>query len=37
MVWLFGPRVVDLLCGGVSGLNDLRKIVEAREKKDRAE
>jgi hypothetical protein len=30
-VFFFGPRVWDLVTGGVSGLNDLGKIVRARE------
>ena len=37
MAWLFGPRFVDLTLGGVSGLNDLSKLVKAREKKGRVE
>lgn len=36
MVFLFGPRVWDLATGNVSGLNDLAKIVGARESKKKA-
>ena len=35
MAWIFGPRVVDLVCGGASGLNDLARIVRARQIEDR--
>jgi 1-acylglycerone phosphate reductase len=34
--YLFGPRVWDLAAGGVSGLNDLRKLMSAREAKKKA-
>jgi hypothetical protein len=33
LAWLFGPRVIDLLSGGTSGLNDLAKIMKAKEEK----
>lgn len=31
--WIFGPRVWDLILGGISGLNDLAKYVKLREAK----
>lgn len=37
VAWFFGPRFVDLSFGGVNGLNDLAKIVRARENKERRE
>jgi len=33
IAWIFGPRVMDLALGGISGLNDLAKFIKENKEK----